>query len=570
MNELEQKFQVKYNIPEQDLLPANIFPEKMESSQLLNLQKWVSKNLRYGMFGTKSVWRIFKTAKKAGKSWSIAIAILDGMLKDKETNAIVLRKSAVDHNKSTMAVFEMIFNLIYNPENWNEPDFKKWKVGNSDNWKHIWKINKSQIGRQIINIFTRQEIIFLGFNNPNSLSGVQPSIGSFKFIWLEEPIMYDDRSDLTDQQVKDNFYILLNSAIRGFKDDDWTPIYFVSYNPWYDETWITTEIFEAAAFYDNEEVETFIKSRVDKNYTIENSILDGWIYENDMPDEKSGQGIYVLGASPTKINDYFSTYDKAQLLDEYKSNPKKAFVSVLGLSADIGGDVFIEETLADIEPINEIQLLENCKKGEYGRFDIGIDWGKNHALEIALIGFKFNNFNKIVKMDLLDNWTYLASKYEKKEGGKMKYNERKQFILKSILQAREKWNIPFNRFSVYFESSKPEIISDLNDDLKKEKLRNSHCVRFLPCLKMHKETSRRARQDNFIIWVENDMIGFNSKYIGKFKQHLASFQFDELGFEYDEKKGHQDFWDAYCYGFLHYLRYKKFSRFLDNKGSFLH
>lgn len=154
-----------------------------------------------------------KGGRGSGKSSFISLEILLGLIEDREANAVVLRKVAVNLRDS---VFEQISWAIH-------------ALGVEREWEK--KISPMEFVRR----GTGQKILFRGCDDPRKLKSVKFRHGYAKFIWYEEADEFDGMAELRS---------LNQSLMRGgahFR-------VFYSYNPpQHRRSWVNLETAEERA-----------------------------------------------------------------------------------------------------------------------------------------------------------------------------------------------------------------------------------------------------------------------------------------------------------------------------------
>lgn len=118
------------------------------------------------------------------KSSFVSIEIVDGMMQDREANAIIFRRVA-----GTMR--ESVFSQI------------QWAIDQLG-VSSLWHANVSPM--QFIFKPTGQQIVFRGLDDPSKLKSIKPRHGRFRYVWFEE------FAEMTGENMIRN---VLQSVVRG-------------------------------------------------------------------------------------------------------------------------------------------------------------------------------------------------------------------------------------------------------------------------------------------------------------------------------------------------------------------
>lgn len=177
----------------------------------INLKKVIApafyelhKDIKYGLH--THYW--LKGGRGSTKSSFISFEIPTGFLKDKEANAIVLRKYGVSLEKS-------VYNQIL------------WALDKLE-LSPYWKAYKSPL--RLVYIPTGQEIVFLGMDDPQKIKSLKPAQGYYKYVWFEE---------VSEADGIDEIRSILQSVIRGGEEF----AIFYSFNPPANQSnWVNQEV----------------------------------------------------------------------------------------------------------------------------------------------------------------------------------------------------------------------------------------------------------------------------------------------------------------------------------------
>lgn len=149
-----------------------------------------------------------KGGRGSTKSSFISVEIPSGFLRDKEANAIVLRKYGVSLEKS-------VYNQII------------WALDKLELTPY-WKAYKSPL--RLVYIPTGQEIVFLGMDDPQKIKSLKPAHGYYKYVWFEE---------VSESDGIDEIRSIIQSVVRGGEEF----VIFYSFNPPANQSnWVNLEV----------------------------------------------------------------------------------------------------------------------------------------------------------------------------------------------------------------------------------------------------------------------------------------------------------------------------------------
>lgn len=149
-----------------------------------------------------------KGGRGSTKSSFISVEIPAGFLRDKEANAIVLRKYGVSLEKT-------VYNQIL------------WALEQMELTPY-WRAYKSPL--RLVYTLTGQEIVFLGMDDPQKLKSLKPAHGYYKYVWFEE---------VSEADGMDEIRSIIQSVVRGGEKF----VVFYSFNPPANQSnWVNQEV----------------------------------------------------------------------------------------------------------------------------------------------------------------------------------------------------------------------------------------------------------------------------------------------------------------------------------------
>ncbi len=182
----------------------------------------------------KHRYRVLKGGKGSKKSATTALNYIYRIMKNPDSNLLVVRQVMNTHRDSTFAQLK-----------WAQERLEV---------SHLWKNNVSPM--EMTYIPTGQKIIFRGFDDVLKLASTTVSKGYLCWVWIEEAFELADEND---------FDKLDTSVPRGAIPDTLFKQTTLTFNPWSAEHWLKKKFFDKP----DEDVSTY-----STNYMI-NEWLDG-------------------------------------------------------------------------------------------------------------------------------------------------------------------------------------------------------------------------------------------------------------------------------------------------------
>ena len=176
--------------------------------------------------GYKTFWhfrgriRAVKGSRRSKKSKTTALWFIYHMMKHKEANTIVVRKT-----------YRTLKDSCFTELKWAA---KRLHVD------HLWDFKESPMEAKYIP--TGQKIYFRGLDDPLKVTSVTVEVGVLCWMWIEEA--YEITSE-------DDFDTLAESLMGDCPEDLWKQI-TLTFNPWSDRTWIKRRFFDEKVGVDAE------------------------------------------------------------------------------------------------------------------------------------------------------------------------------------------------------------------------------------------------------------------------------------------------------------------------------
>ena len=182
----------------------------------------------------KKRYRVLKGGKGSKKSATTALNFIYRLMRDKDSNLLVVRQVMNTHRDSTFAQLK-----------WAQE-----KLGVSEYW------NNTVSPMEMVYKPTGQKILFRGFDDVLKLASTTVSKGYLNFVWIEEAFEIQDEADFDKLDL---------SVPRGKVPP---PLYkqtTVTFNPWSDGHWLKKRFFDTksknvATFSTNYLINEFLDS----------------------------------------------------------------------------------------------------------------------------------------------------------------------------------------------------------------------------------------------------------------------------------------------------------------------
>lgn len=224
--------------------------------------------------GYKKIWDskkryvVVKGGRGSKKSKTTALWFIYHIMKEKEANALIIRKTFNTLKDSCRS------DLIW--------AINKLKVA------HLWKVPKSE--HTLTYLPTGQKIIFRGMDDPLKLTSITVEKGYLCFVWIEEAY----------ELMNENDFNKLDMSIRGkLPEHLWKQIR-ITFNPWNNKHWLKKRFFDVEdndidSFTTTYEINEFLgvddykifekmKKENPRRYDVEGrgnwGIAEGLIFEN--------------------------------------------------------------------------------------------------------------------------------------------------------------------------------------------------------------------------------------------------------------------------------------------------
>ncbi len=229
-------------------------------------------------------YRVLKGGKGSKKSSVTALNFIYRLMKYDKSNLLVIRAVMNTHRNSTFAALTWAQN----------------KLGVSELW------NNSVSNMEMTYLPTGQKILFRGMDDVLKLAGIQTSIGTFNFVWIEEAFEIGSESDFEKLDL---------TVPRGEVSEGHFKQTTITFNPWSSQHWLKKRFFDTpdnqtATFSTNYLINEFLdatdrrvfermKKTNARKYAVaglgEWGIAEGLVYENWEVEKRDINGLLNNG-----------------------------------------------------------------------------------------------------------------------------------------------------------------------------------------------------------------------------------------------------------------------------------
>lgn len=160
----------------------------------------------------KCRYRVVKGSRASKKSKTSALWYIYNMMKQPESNLLVVRKT-----------YRTLKDSCFKELKWAA---KRLKV------EHLWKFNVSPLEAEYLP--TGQKIYFRGLDDPLKVTSITVDVGNLCWMWIEEAYEITSEAD----------FDMLDESIRGEVPDGLFKQVTLTFNPWNEKIWIKERFFD--------------------------------------------------------------------------------------------------------------------------------------------------------------------------------------------------------------------------------------------------------------------------------------------------------------------------------------
>lgn len=275
----------------------------------------------------KGRYRVCKGSRASKKSKTTALWFIYNLMKHKEANLLVVRKTY-------RTLKDSCFTEL------------KWAVKRLD-VEHLWQFKESPL--EATYIPTGQKIYFRGLDDPLKVTSITVGVGYLCWAWIEEAY----------EITKEEDFDMLDESIRGETPEELWKQITITFNPWNEKHWLKHRFFDDLVGYDEAEKPIY-KERQEKT---------------------NEDGSILAITTNYLVNEWLDKADLQVFERMKKNNPRR--YSVAGL-----GNWGISEGLVYENWREEIFKLENIQEKHNDLVTVcGLDFGYTNDPTAFFVGF---------------------------------------------------------------------------------------------------------------------------------------------------------------------------------------
>lgn len=275
----------------------------------------------------KGRYRVCKGSRASKKSKTTALWFIYNLMKHKEANLLVVRKTY-------RTLKDSCFTEL------------KWAVKRLD-VEHLWQFKESPL--EATYIPTGQKIYFRGLDDPLKVTSITVGVGYLCWAWIEEAY----------EITKEEDFDMLDESIRGETPAELWKQITITFNPWNEKHWLKHRFFDDLVGYDEAEKPIY-KERQEKT---------------------NEDGSILAITTNYLVNEWLDKADLQVFERMKKNNPRR--YSVAGL-----GNWGISEGLVYENWREEIFKLENIQEKHNDLVTVcGLDFGYTNDPTAFFVGF---------------------------------------------------------------------------------------------------------------------------------------------------------------------------------------
>ncbi len=168
----------------------------------------------------KGRYRIVKGSRASKKSKTTALWYIYHIMKHKDANALVVRKT-----------YRTLKDSCYTELKWA---VKRLKV------EHLWRFKENPLEAEYLP--TGQKIYFRGLDDPLKVTSITVNVGVLCWMWIEEAY----------EVMKEEDFDMLDESIRGECPEGLWKQITITFNPWNERHWLKHRFFDELVGHDIE------------------------------------------------------------------------------------------------------------------------------------------------------------------------------------------------------------------------------------------------------------------------------------------------------------------------------
>lgn len=241
----------------------------MIKKEYINLPKLIGRGYKT-FWHFKGRYRVVKGSRASKKSKTTALWYIYHIMKHKDANALVVRKT-----------YRTLKDSCYTELKWA---VKRLKV------EHLWKFKENPLEAEYLP--TGQKIYFRGLDDPLKVTSITVDVGCLCWMWIEEAyeVMKEEDFDMLDESIRgaipegSDLFKQITLTFNPWNEHHWLKKRFFD-NP-DDETLAMTTNYKCNEWLDNADLKVFetMRKQNPRRYNVAGlgdwGIVDGLVYEN--------------------------------------------------------------------------------------------------------------------------------------------------------------------------------------------------------------------------------------------------------------------------------------------------
>ena len=241
----------------------------MIKKEYINLPKLIGRGYKT-FWHFKGRYRVVKGSRASKKSKTTALWYIYHIMKHKDANALVVRKT-----------YRTLKDSCYTELKWA---VKRLKV------EHLWKFKENPLEAEYLP--TGQKIYFRGLDDPLKVTSITVDVGCLCWMWIEEAyeVMKEEDFDMLDESIRgaipegSDLFKQITLTFNPWNEHHWLKKRFFD-NP-DDETLAMTTNYKCNEWLDKADLRVFetMRKQNPRRYNVAGlgdwGIVDGLVYEN--------------------------------------------------------------------------------------------------------------------------------------------------------------------------------------------------------------------------------------------------------------------------------------------------
>lgn len=241
----------------------------MIKKEYINLTKLIGRGYKT-FWHFKGRYRVVKGSRASKKSKTTALWYIYHIMKHKDANALVVRKT-----------YRTLKDSCYTELKWA---VKRLKV------EHLWKFKENPLEAEYLP--TGQKIYFRGLDDPLKVTSITVDVGCLCWMWIEEAyeVMKEEDFDMLDESIRgaipegSDLFKQITLTFNPWNEHHWLKKRFFD-NP-DDETLAMTTNYKCNEWLDKADLKVFetMRKQNPRRYNVAGlgdwGIVDGLVYEN--------------------------------------------------------------------------------------------------------------------------------------------------------------------------------------------------------------------------------------------------------------------------------------------------